>query len=466
MQIRSKFTRLKKYFSSYWIRSGFFSFSQRFSTTLFGFVNFIILIRGGLTKEQMGVWALFLLVTTLFESAKAQLLKNAHIRYAAGSENKDRIVIASSSLLLNIVVSALFILILSSFSDNLSNWLHVGQELNEMWLWFIPGVVAIVAFSHFEAISQSHLDFKGTFAGYLVRQVFFFCVLIYYKLNGIPFSLVHLAIFYSISIFLGAIALYFFTRKYLSFQFLPSVVWMKKLLSFGRYVFGTGLLGTLFGSVDQLLIAKFTMQSSSIASYNAASRINAIVDMPSYSAAEIMLPKVAKMMNEEGLGKMKYIYERMVGILLSFTLPISLFIIFFPKLVILLIVGSDYLDAALILQLYMLAGILRPAQNQAANLLMSIGKARFCFIVNGLYLTGMLLINYLCLRFIDNFYGAAIGTVISSFLGLIVWYFIMKKQLGVEFRNFFIYIIDTYKIVFTQLRQISNKMKSVPFFMR
>jgi lipopolysaccharide exporter len=414
----------------------------------------------------MGVWALFLLVTTLFETAKAQLLKNAHIRYAAGASDGDKTIIASSSLVLNIAVSCLFILFLTLFSDNLSNWLHIGKELTDMWHWYIPGVVAVIAFSHFEAVSQSHLDFKGTFAGYLVRQVFFFGVLVYYKVNDIPFSLVELSVYYSISIFLGAIALFFFSRKYLNFRFVPNGEWMKKLLSFGRYVFGTGLLGTLFGSVDQLLIAKFTMQSSNIASYNAATRINGIIDMPSYTAAEIMLPKVSKMMSEEGLSKMKYIYERMVGILLAFTLPVSLFIIAFPKLVILLIVGAEYLDATLILQLYMLAGILRPAQNQAANLLMSIGKARFCFIMNALNLAGMLLINYVCLRYIDNFYGAAIGTVISSFIGLIVWYYIMKKQLNVEFKNFFIYILDTYKIVFTQIRHLLNRMRSVPFFIR
>jgi len=59
---------LKKYFSSYWIRSAFFSILQRFSVTLFGLINFIVLIRWSLTKEQMGTWSLFLAVTTIFET--------------------------------------------------------------------------------------------------------------------------------------------------------------------------------------------------------------------------------------------------------------------------------------------------------------------------------------------------------------------------------------------------------------
>jgi hypothetical protein len=84
---------LKKYFSSYWIRSAFYTFLQRFSLTLFGFVNFLILIRS-LSKPQMGVWAFFLVVTTLFESTKSNLLKNAHIKFV-GNSNREKTAIAS-----------------------------------------------------------------------------------------------------------------------------------------------------------------------------------------------------------------------------------------------------------------------------------------------------------------------------------------------------------------------------------
>ena len=42
---------------------------QRFSVTLFGLINFIVLIRFLFPRpEQMGVWALFLAITTIFET--------------------------------------------------------------------------------------------------------------------------------------------------------------------------------------------------------------------------------------------------------------------------------------------------------------------------------------------------------------------------------------------------------------
>ena len=116
-----------------------------------------------------------------------------------------------------------------------------------------------------------------------------------------------------------------------------------------------------------------------MAYYNAASRINGLVDIPSYAAADIIFPKIAKAVVEDGTEKVKYLYERMVGILLSFTTPAAIFIIIFPKSYYQFIAGSKYNAAAPILQMYMITGLMRPMQNQAANLLNSIGKPSFVF---------------------------------------------------------------------------------------
>jgi O-antigen/teichoic acid export membrane protein len=140
----------------------------------------------------------------------------------------------------------------------------------------------------------------------------------------------------------------------------------------------------------------------------------------------------------------------MVGVLLSFTVPAALFIIAFPQLVITIIAGKAYLASALILQLYMLTGLLRPMQHQAANLLNSIGKPGLCFAINGISLLVNLVINYLCLKTF-GFYGAAIGTLITCVLGTIAWHLIMKKEIGFEWSNIFKYSRETYRTVYNQI---------------
>jgi O-antigen/teichoic acid export membrane protein len=406
----------------------------------------------------MGVWALFLTITTIFEMAKTGLLKNAHIRFVTANQNKEeKSAVASSSLVINTSISIIFVLLVLFFSNWLSTWLHAGTDLAITLQWFIPGLIFMIFFSHFEAVQQSHLDFKGVFAGYFVRQFLFFVIIIMHPLLGIAFSLSHLALYQSVCIFMGTGVIYVYSRKYLLYKFNATRAWVEKILGYGGYIFASGFVSNIFASVDQFMISKF-ISSSSVAFYNAASKINGFVDIPSYAAAEVIFPKASQASSVEGTKKVKYLYERMVSILISFTTPAALFIILFPKLVIVVIAGASYTAAAPILQLYMITGLLRPMQNQAANILNSIGKPRLCFIINLISLLVYLLINYLCLMSF-GFYGAAIGTLIACVTGAIAWYFVMKAQIGLQLTNIFNYTIDFYKNSYSLLIRNLKKGK-------
>lgn len=437
---------LKKYFSSYWIRSAFYTFLQRFSLTIFGFINLVILLRW-LSKDQMGVWATFLIITTIFEQTKSNLLKNAHIKFVSGHEdNKEKVTIASSSFLINLSITAVFILFIFFFSNWLSRWLNMGAELGVMLKWFIPGLIFMVFFSHLEAVQQSFLDFKGGFAGNFVRQAFFFGVVFTCYILKIPISLSTLAFYQSISIGLGVLAIYWLSRPYLHFQFKASREWIKRILGYGGYIFGSGLLANICANIDQLMTAKL-INPAWMANYNVASRINGLVDIPSYAASEIIFPQASRASAQEGKGKVKYLFERMVAILIAFNFPTAIFIILFPRLVTYIVAGNQYLDSVLILQLYMVTGIFRPFQNQAANLLNSIGKPRLGFIINSCSLVLFLGVNYICLLKI-GFYGAAVGTLIMNILGVITWYFIMRREVDLSLANVCNYAIDTYRTAF------------------
>src|SRR5690606_21218048 len=115
---------------------------------------------------------------------------------------KDKVSIASSSVLVNCLLTGLFILFILFFGSMLSSWLNEGVDLSGMLLWFIPGLISMIFFSHFESVQQSNLDFKGGFAGYFIRQLSFFSIIIIHAVFKIPFSMVNLAIYQSVSIFL------------------------------------------------------------------------------------------------------------------------------------------------------------------------------------------------------------------------------------------------------------------------
>ncbi len=418
----------------------------------------MILIRS-LSKAEMGAWALFLAVTSIFEAAKSNLLKNAHIRFVGIHEDEqDKSAIAASSFVINAGISLLFILIFLLFSGTIGGLLNIRDELTAMLHWFIPGLVGMVFFSHLEAIQQSFLDFKGSFAGHFARQLLFFGIILTHAILKIPFSLKLLAFYQSISICVGAVILYIYTRKYLQYRFNVAAKWVKQIFGYGGYIFSSGIMAQVFANLDQLMTGSF-LSSSAVASYNAASRINGLVDVPSYAASEIIFPKISKASAEEGPERVRYLYEKMVAVLLSFTIPSALFIILFPNFVISIIAGAEYKDAALILQLYMITGLLRPMQNQAANLLNSVGKPGLCLVINAISLAGNLAINYFCLAQF-GFYGAAIGTLITCLLGSTAWYFIMKKQIGAGWKGIGKHMTDLYRWMYNQATRLLLKKTS------
>ncbi len=392
----------------------------------------LLVRRGGLSKSEMGVYALFLIVITVFENTKSALLKGAHIKFmSTNTDVGERTRIASSSLLVNGAINIAFISLLLLFGPELGRLLHTGPELAEMLRWYIPGLLAMVLFSHLEATQQGHLDFKGVFAGYLVRQVSFFLMIMGQRFSGHPPQLTVVALYLSVSVILGTIVLYIYTRKYLHHRWDYDGNWTKRLLGFGGYIFGSGVVSNIFQNLDQVMTAALLKSNEYVADYNAATRINQFIDTPSYAASEVLFPKTAQASVNEGIEKVRYLFERMVSVILCFTIPVALIISLVPGLVIRLIAGPAYLVAAPILQLYMISGVLRPVQNQAANLLNSIGKPALSFVMNAGYLAANLGINYVCLATI-GFYGAAIGSVITFSLGAVLWYFVMKKQIGFQ----------------------------------
>jgi O-antigen/teichoic acid export membrane protein len=229
-------------------------------------------------------------------------------------------------------------------------------------------------------------------------------------------------------------------------------------MGYGGYIFGSGMVANVYSNLDQIMIARFMKSPAFVSYYSIAARISALIDIPSYAAADIIFPKASKAHVEEGREKVTYLFERMVAILLAFTVPTTFFIILFSKLVILIIAGSGYEAAAPILQLYMVASIFRPVQNQAANLLNSIGKAKLVFIVNTVTLITLLAINYFCLLHFE-FYGAAIGALITAMTGFIIWYFLMRKQVDLNMKRVFNHTIDTYKLIYHQVMSMLGKNK-------
>jgi O-antigen/teichoic acid export membrane protein len=140
----------------------------------------------------------------------------------------------------------------------------------------------------------------------------------------------------------------------------------------------------------------------------------------------------------------------MIGTIMAIVVPISLFIVLFPKFVILIIAGRKYFDAALILQITIVANLVRPLGYHFGSTLDALGKPIVNFISSACLMTVSVVLTWIAL---DRFQGmgAAYALIAYNFISLVVMIAVLKKYIHLEIRNIPKYMFACYKDIFSLL---------------
>src|SRR6201991_3419639 len=243
----------KKY--SYWVNSGKYTAIQKFSVLAMGIVSFMLLARM-LGPSGFGVWGLFIVISSITETARTALIRNAFIRFMNQTEEAehDRLQAAAFvlSLSISIVLATLFLLL----AYPIGQWLK-GPELAVMLMWYSVTLIISVVFAHCEMLLNAKMDFKGVCWMYCVRQgLLALAILICYLLK-FPVSPVSLSLF-SLGPFIpGSLTGLYFSRPYLKMSFDGYRPWIGKLWHFGKYVFGNNISSLLFRSTDNFITSNY-----------------------------------------------------------------------------------------------------------------------------------------------------------------------------------------------------------------
>jgi len=247
-------TKDSKY--SGWLHLGFYGGLQRATVVVFGMLSTMVLAHKAIDPSEMGVWSLFLIIAAFVEIIRHGLVKNSVIKYLNASESEEKNLVLTSALVLNIVITALLGILLMAFASPIVKYLKAPQ-LEQMIYWYGLALLSLIPFSQLEWIMLGRLQFKQLFWTYVVRQATILFLQVGFVLAGVKVSLNMLVIFYAAGIFLGSVGGYFFIRSTLNFQFLFSKQWIKRLWSFGKYAFGTGVSNLIFRSTDSFMVSNF-----------------------------------------------------------------------------------------------------------------------------------------------------------------------------------------------------------------
>jgi lipopolysaccharide exporter len=438
---------LKRPAASFWLTAMFYTMLQRVSLFVFGVTAYMILVRG-FSPETNGVWALYITLYSLFEAVKQGLIRNASIRFLSMAEYASKKEsVQSASLILNIGFSLLTILLIFSSGKFIAEWLH-APSLLPMLLISTLIILFLIPFNHCEILLQSKFRFDVLFTAAFIRQGFFFAgLIVLYFFYKNYFTLVNVLLMQVAS--LACAAAYIFRRTSASIvkKFNYDALLTKKLFHFGKYTFGTNLVAGLSRSFDHFITAgtlNTPLGKDYVAYYNTVARVNNMVDVPSLAAADVLYPKNVEAHETAGIEKVKYYFEQIIGTILAFIIPLSLFIFIFPKLIIYVIAGPQYYPAVVILQLTILFSMVRPLSYQFGSTLDAIGKPHINFWANALLMVTNLFLTYIFIKLFGGI-GAAYATMIYYTLSFIVMLLILRKYVQIEPKNILNYALGRYK---------------------
>jgi O-antigen/teichoic acid export membrane protein len=412
---------------------------------LFGFLNFFILARV-LPKNELGIWSIFLFVVAAFEMSKGSLLKNAHIRLILISKNKNHSIIAGSSIFVNVIFTILFIAIILLYSPNLSNWLNTGKQLSTMLMLYIPGLISMIYFAHYEAVQQSNNNFKNGFTANLIRQLLFFILLLVHFISGKNLELFTIVYYYTLGNFIGTLLFFILSRKYISYTFQYSIKIIKEILGFGGFMMGGNIITQISSNLDQLLVSRY-LSTEYVGNYGIASRVMYAVEIPMNGVSEALFPTFTKASGDGDKLSFNNYLEKSIGTLIAIMLPVIIIMVCLTELIIKIIAGNNYIDANEILQIYLIITLINIFKHQSSNTLLSLGKSKLHFIITILHFVFSIGMIYLGIKEFE-YLGPAYAKLLLSVVSLFMWVVLMKKLIGINLSNIIKQIIGFYPKLF------------------
>lgn len=381
------------------------------------FVSFLLLVRA-MSPYDFGVWVLFLTPTSFAEMGRIGLTQNAVVKFYV-DEVGERSRIVTAGFVLNILCTLVLSIILIGISFPLSVWWS-APELPALMLWY-PAIALVHGTArYFDGIHMGNQDFKGVFWSKLVYGLVFILGIawVWWKMGAV--ELKYLPLLQCIAAVPSLLIFAVYRRSYLRFG--PMMKgWLSKIFHFGKFVLGTNFSSMFFNKVDLLMLA-FFLNPVAVGLYNVATRITNYMEVPMSGISQAIYPRLAQVGQEKGYLKVGALYERSVGYLLALTIPIVGVVFFFPEPIIQWVAGSQYMEAAPILSILVIAVLVKPWGRLFGITLDAIGKPKlnFYFLLSGLLLN--ITLNAILIQ-LWGLKGAAFATLLS------LWTFVIAGQL-------------------------------------
>jgi O-antigen/teichoic acid export membrane protein len=408
-------------------------------------VAFIFLARH-LSPEQMGGWSFYLLLFSLAEGLRVSFVHNAWI-YLSRKESTNPEEWKAAAWGLQLILTLILMPIVMLLGWGAAVYWHM-PILMTLTLWYPALALMSGLFQLTQSESVNAMVFgrvrSGAFGMSLAWLLSLLFVLYGLKSNDLSYLVGGQVLSYLVGAITGG----------LSFpKMMPKRKHMKSLFDFGRYSAGTSIGSLLYQKTDALLLG-YMLGPTAVGFYSVASRINNYIEIPLNAVTQAAFPELSESkIPSETLRKT-------VGLMLAASIPMALGVLIAAPLIIQILAGSAYVQAANCLRLFALMALIKPFGRMLGLLLESSGRPQLNFRIMWISAGINLVLNILFIP-IWGISGAAFATLLATWITVILSRRLVGKDEAPAGLSAIKSALDYYRQFFHQLQKSIYHVNSV-----
>lgn len=391
-----------------------------------------------LTEDELGIWAFFLMVFTLYDMSRTGLLSNAMIKMWGETdvESEQDKLLGSAWQLAGMTSFGFFILSLAFY------WLYPltpwPAQYQEVPLYF--GVVVLLSLP--QTLSMWLLNARMQFDRLLYLRLLLIvpymigAFVLFMQYGEAPLENATVAgesvVLHKVFlVYLGSFALVSIACMLLGWSGIRSLLkgvaekrWA--LFHFGKFSMGTLISSNLLKSSDTFLLM-FFRGSGAVAVYNVPERLLGIMEIPVRSMVQATYPKLTRLGSTDSKAFRDSMHAE-TGLLTLLMLPLSTFVFVFAEFFVVWLGGEKYADSAGILRVFAIYMAFVPMDRYAGVSMDAIGKPELNFRKVLLMLSINVIGDLIVLLLGGGAFSVAMVSVVTFGSGVLYGFYLLRSE--------------------------------------
>jgi len=438
---------IKKIIRSIIYERNMLSLAGNLSYAFFGFVSFLLLTRS-LTKEEFGLFVLYVTTGTFIDLFRFGLTRNAVIRFLSGAKGEDRLKILGSNtyigIILVVIITIVIYALLLIFPESIQNsgfkyFFYFYPLLAFSNLFWNNAVSVLQSWQAFGRILLLRMVNIGSFVVFLIINI------VWLKLDVVWIIWANIGANFLSSILSfakkwdGTLTIRHSTREN-----------NRQILNYGKYAVVTMLGSSLLRSADTFLLglASF-MGPVAVAKYVIPLKLTEVIEIPLRSFMATAFPKLSKASIENRRKEWKEIFYSYGGAITLMFIPFTILLFIFAGPIVLLLGGEQYRDAlpelTLIFRIFTIYGLILPLDRISGVALDSINKPDKNLWKVIFMATANIIGDLVAIYVFKSLFWVAMATILNTIVGFFMGYYYLGKFEEIKYGKFLINGIRFYK---------------------